>query len=256
MTIQPSLKRTLRERESYNLGLQREGYNDLFSHCKYFYTERRHQIIQDALQCCNGKTVLEIGSSAWAGWIEANNILPSSLHCINISESELQRGISQHPESKVKPNFQLMDAHQLEYEDETFDVVFGRSILHHLNFDRALQEIHRVLKPQGKILFVEPLGINPVGKLVRALTPFARTIDEKPFIFYEINQIRKRFDTRLYFDEFLSVPFGVLSRFIFKNPNNWLMHLVFNLDKALSTSSLPIRYLYRSVIIMGTLKPS
>ena len=54
---------------------------------------------------------------------------------------------------------------------ESFDFVYGCAILHHLDYHRALDEICRVLKPGGRILFAEPLGINPVAKLVRLVTP-------------------------------------------------------------------------------------
>ena len=57
-----------------------------------------------------------------------------------------------------------MDAHDLQFEDGTFDFVYGDAILHHLNMVPALDEIFRVLKPNGKILFVEPLDVNPVGE--------------------------------------------------------------------------------------------
>ena len=35
-----------------------------------------------------------------------------------------------------------------------FDMVFGYSVLHHLDFVPALDEIHRVLKSDGKVLFL------------------------------------------------------------------------------------------------------
>jgi SAM-dependent methyltransferase len=62
-----------------------------------------------------------------------------------------------------------MDAYDLQFEDGTFDFIFGDIILHHLNMVPALDEIFRALKPNGEILFFEPLDINPAGKLVRPL---------------------------------------------------------------------------------------
>jgi ubiquinone/menaquinone biosynthesis C-methylase UbiE len=130
------------------------------------------------MQCAQGKKVLEIGSTGWGGWLENNSIFPSSLTCINISEVELQAGIDFAVSSNLSPDFILMDAHDLQFEDETFDFVYGAAILHHLDMVPALDEIFRVLKPNGKILFVEPLDINPVGKIVRSLTKKARTAED------------------------------------------------------------------------------
>ena len=83
------------------------------------------------MQCAQGKKVLEIGSTGWSGWLENNSIFPSSLTCINISEVELQAGIDSAVSSNNSPDFILMDAHDLQFEDETFDFVYGAAILHH-----------------------------------------------------------------------------------------------------------------------------
>jgi len=241
-----------RERERYNEGLQRDGYNKFFNHCRYFYIDRRIRLIKEMMQYAQGKKVLEIGSTAWRGWLENNSILPSSLTCINISEAELQAGIDSAVSSNNNPDFILMDAHDLQFEDETFDFVYGDAILHHLNMVPALDEIFRVLKPNGKILFVEPLDINPVGKIVRSLTKKARTADEQPLRLCDITEIKKRFETQFFYEEFLSVPCGVLSGMIFKNPSNSLMRFAFRADQFLECNFGWLRNWFRHVLISGT----
>jgi ubiquinone/menaquinone biosynthesis C-methylase UbiE len=241
-----------RERERYNEGLERKGYEKIFNHCRYFYIRRRYSLIKEMMQYVQGKKVLEIGSTAWRGWLEKNSILPSSLTCINISEAELQAGIDSAVDSNNSPNFLLMDAHDLQFEDETFDFVYGDAILHHLNMVPALDEVFRVLKPNGKILFVEPLDINPVGKLVRSLTKKARTADEQPLRTRDIVEIKKRFETQCFYEEFLSVPCGVFSGLIFKNPSNSLMRFAFRADQFLDHNFSWIRNWFRHVLISGT----
>ena len=241
-----------RERKRYNEGLERKGYEKFFNHCRYFYIRRRYQLIKEMMQCSQNKKVLEIGSTAWRGWLENNSILPSSLTCINISEAELQVGIDSAVSSKNSPDFILMDAHDLQFEDGTFDFVFGDAILHHLNMAPALDEIFRVLKPNGKILFVEPLDINPVGKLVRSLTKKARTSDEQPLRLCDIAEIKKRFETQFFYEEFLSVPCGVLSGMIFENPSNSLMRFAFRADQFLECNFGWLQNWFRHVLISGT----
>jgi len=68
----------------------------------------------------------------------------------------------------------------------------------------ALDKIFRVLKPNEKILFVEPLGINPVGKLVRSLKKKARTSDEQPLRLCDIAEVKKRFETQFFMRSFIS----------------------------------------------------
>ena len=241
-----------RERERYNEGLERKGYEKFFNHCRYFYIRRRYRLIKEMIQCFQDKKVLEIGSTAWRGWLENNSILPSSLTCINISEAELQAGIDSAVSSKNSPDFILMDAHDLQFEDGIFDFVFGDAILHHLNMAPALDEIFRVLKPNGKILFVEPLDINPVGKLVRSLTKKARTSDEQPLRLCDIAEIKKRFETQFFYEEFLSVPCGVLSGMIFENPSNSLMRFAFRADQFLECNFGWLQNWFRHVLISGT----
>ncbi|HTU94990.1 MAG TPA: class I SAM-dependent methyltransferase [Solirubrobacteraceae bacterium] len=46
------------------------------------------------------------------------------------------------------------DAESLPFADESFDLVLGHAVLHHLpNLRRAFSEFHRVLRPGGRIVF-------------------------------------------------------------------------------------------------------
>ena len=88
----------------------------------------------------------------------------------------------------------VMDAHSLEFPDDTFDIVIGTGVLHHLpRLEAAIAEIYRVLKPGGYAVFLEPLGMNPFLRLFRMATPKLRTSDEQPFRMRELNIIRDIF---------------------------------------------------------------
>jgi SAM-dependent methyltransferase len=60
------------------------------------------------------------------------------------------------------------DAESLPFPDESFDLVLGHAVLHHLpNLRRAFAEFHRVLRPGGRIVFAgEP---SRVGDRIAAL---------------------------------------------------------------------------------------
>lgn len=89
--------------------------------------------------------------------------------------------------SRAQGNFVVSGAESLPYEDNSFDMVAGIDILHHVDIPLALRECKRVLKKGGKAIFREPVesplldGIRNT-KPVLALAPkdvsFERHITE------------------------------------------------------------------------------
>lgn len=89
--------------------------------------------------------------------------------------------------------FRVMNAEALEYPDDSFDLVYGRGILHHLRLDHAFAEIARVLRPGGHAVFTEPMGHNPLLNLYRSLTPGLRTADERPLLASDLRAAERHF---------------------------------------------------------------
>lgn len=66
---------------------------------------------------------------------------------------------------------QQMDAENLEYPDDFFDVVIGKAVLHHtIKYKRSAVELKRILKSGGVAIFKENIGNNPLFKLARFFT--------------------------------------------------------------------------------------
>ena len=53
------------------------------------------------------------------------------------------------------------NAEDMPFPDDSFDTVYGSSILHHLDLGAALAEVRRVLRPGGRMAFAEPNIFNP-----------------------------------------------------------------------------------------------
>ena len=110
-----------------------------------------------------------------------------------------------------------MDAEHLDFDDCSFDLVFGSGILHHLDLEVALAEVSRVLAPGGSAVFLEPMGHNPAVNLYRRLTPAMRTPDEHPLRVQDLRAASRWFgqvDAEYHvLASFAAIPFRRLRRY-------------------------------------------
>ena len=89
------------------------------------------------------------------GHVTATDLVPQMLEVAE--ENARQRGIT-------NITFQQADAESLPFTDQTFDVVTCRfGVMFFPNVGRALREIHRVVRPDGRVAFIAwgPLDQNP-----------------------------------------------------------------------------------------------
>ena len=201
-------------------------------------SERRYQ--EDLKRYAAGADILEYGCgphsyAALAAQIGANSVLGIDISdtAIDISRATCARLLANDPAKLAKVKFQRMNAEALDSNDNSFSLVCGRAILHHLDFDKCFAEIHRVLKVGGKAIFVEPMGHNPFINWYRDRTPELRTPDEHPFLekdFAQIKQVFKTVDVQYFhltslalvpLAKFanlskLAVPFDIVDKGIFK----------------------------------------
>jgi SAM-dependent methyltransferase len=111
---------------------------------------------------------------------------------IDISEVAIEQAAARaQNEALHRCDFQVMNAEALTFAADSFDLVCGTGILHHLDLDKAARELSRTMRPQGRAIFIEPLGHNPLINLYRRMTPQMRTADEHPLRAADL----KRFET-------------------------------------------------------------
>jgi len=94
---------------------------------------------------------------------------------IDVSETSVQNAEREADRRLLQAHFQVMDCEQMNFGDDTFDLINVNGVLHHLDLTRAYPELARVLKPTGSILCVEAIAHNPVFRAYRRLTPHLRT---------------------------------------------------------------------------------
>lgn len=85
---------------------------------------------------------------------------------IDLSKASLERAKENKAENVT---FVLGDCEQLPFKSKSFDVVFDGGTFSSLALDKALKEIHRVLRPGGILIGIETLGHNPLTNLKREI---------------------------------------------------------------------------------------
>lgn len=152
-------------------------------------------------------------------------------------------------EGLTNVKYHVMNAEEMTFADNSFDLIFGRGIIHHLDLDLSFKSIARVLRPGGRALFWEPLGHNPVLNRYRDMTPDARTPDEHPLLKGDFDLAKKYLEVGdLEFfglSTILSVPFrdtgfgnlllkttSVVDQVMFKTPVRWMAwHVLMEMRK-------------------------
>ncbi len=203
---------------------------------------RRADFFIDLGKFTSNDRVLEIGcgTGLFTGMVyEATkaNIIATDLVPELIEIAKLK-----HP----KINFQIEDAMNLSFENESFDGVYGSSIIHHLDFDQSLKEMNRVLKSGGRFIFAEPNMLNP-QILVQKNVPFIKeklgdSPDETAIVRWSFKSLMKKHG----FKNIKITPYDFLHPY---TPEN-LIPFVSNLGSIIE--SIPIlNEIAGSVIIYG-----
>ncbi len=157
-----------------------------------------------------GKRVLEYGCGVGSHSLEIAR-RGGKVTGIDISEVGIRKAAEAARDAGVEgADYQVMDAMKMTFEDNTFDLVIGEGILHHLDLDQSYSEISRVLKPGGLAIFMEPLGHNPAIAIFRALTPKLRTDDEHPLVYGDLKLAKKYFGNTS-FQYFHLTSFGAMA---------------------------------------------
>ncbi len=120
--------------------------------------------------------------------------ISGSLIGIDISDVAIGKAAARASELGYRnASFRQMNAEAMSFPDESFDVVFGRAIVHHLNIEKCFAEAARVLRKDGIAIFSEPMGHNPLINLYRKRTPTMRTVDEHPLRMEDFALARRYF---------------------------------------------------------------
>lgn len=232
------------ERERHFHNARFSQVTDPRAHLNKWYTSVRHGAErQNKLICeyATNKDALECGCADGALSMYELDLAArcSTLTGIDISDVAIEKANHAVAARGLQnARFFTMNAEAMTFPDQSFDLIFGRGILHHLDLQKCYGELSRVLRKDGYAIFSEPLGHNPLVNLYRGTTPNVRTKDEHPLLMSDLKLAHQYFaqvDTRFY--GFLSVASVLL------DPS--ATRLPYRLSKALDDMLLSLPFLGR-----------
>ncbi len=200
------------------------------------------------------KVVLDYGCG------EGNNALKllenGTKQVVGIDISKGAIHIARRDVSNPRVSFMVMSAEELAFLNESFDIIYGTGIIHHLNLAKTLKEIHRILKRGGIAIFMEPLGHNPFVNWYRMRTPKARTPYEHPLTVEDLAVISSRFKNVFQREFYLTVLFLIpLKKYIPKRIINLMLSFMSVIDRFLFTV-FPFLRRYAWIVILKCEKDS
>ena len=156
-----------------------ESFNYHFSNTKFYsitHSSEEYQYSWLKSKCENGAKVLDfacgngengIFSAQSGGDCIGIDISPEGVENANKNAQDLGVG--------DKCRFEVMDGENMTFPDNTFDISVEYGALHHVDLEKAMSELSRVMKPGGEMICVEALRHNPIIHWYRKRTPHLRT---------------------------------------------------------------------------------
>jgi ubiquinone/menaquinone biosynthesis C-methylase UbiE len=191
--------------------------SDYFEAC----TAPENRFILRHLGDVQGKVLLDLGCGAGE-----NSVYFSKLgaKCVasDYSPGMVETALKLAEVNGVKVEGRVINAMDIDYPDNTFDIVYAANLLHHIPDPlMTIREIHRVLKPGGKMCFWDPLRHNPVINVYRRIATEVRTEDEMPLHINLVGEVQQLFGTTK-FDTFWIATLWIFLQFYLiekVNPN-------------------------------------
>ncbi len=118
----------------------------------------------DALRCCE--------------WMDADSTYTAVDYSDQSVQSARRNGREYRDRLTVTPTFDTGNAESLQFPDNTFDCVLSIGVLHHTpDTQKAVREVHRVLKPGGTAFVALYRKLSPKVLAARGLRLMSRGVD-------------------------------------------------------------------------------
>lgn len=205
-----------------------------------------------------GKKVLECGCGTGFFSVLLAKI-GAEVWCFDLSpqQVEITRKRAYLNDVNEKISAKVSAFEDLDYETESFDLVVGKNILHHIpDIKDAGRQIRRILKKGGKAIFYELSANNPILIFFRnhvigkgRFIPKLGTSDEHPLTKDEVDALSAIFDGRCKISHPKFRFFGKLDRQVLKQRYRFLSLFLEAMDNMIYIFFPPLRkYSYKILL--------
>jgi 2-polyprenyl-3-methyl-5-hydroxy-6-metoxy-1,4-benzoquinol methylase len=164
---------SIRDDRGYNQGFKPTGALEIrmARRCNYVISQiRKNEAVK----------ILEIGcgTGQFADYLAGNingSVLATDLCVPFITEAK-----NKYQRNNLR--YEALDFNNKDFSAEKFDYIVGDGIMHHLyyNLDKSLEKMKKLLKKDGKIIFLEPNFLNPYCYLIFNFAYFRKLANLEP----------------------------------------------------------------------------
>lgn len=159
--------------------LDKDAFDHNFSNMKFYSIADKSEEFQHGWlkeRCKPGITALDFGCGNGENGIYAAQC-GAEVVGIDISPEGVENANLNARQAVVDDHcrFEVMDGENMTFPDNTFDLAVEYGVLHHVDIDKAMVELNRVIKPDGEMICTEALRHNPIFHWYRKKTPQLRT---------------------------------------------------------------------------------
>jgi 2-polyprenyl-3-methyl-5-hydroxy-6-metoxy-1,4-benzoquinol methylase len=182
-----------------------------------FSKEFRFRLMGDL----HGRTVLDVGCGEGEDSVLMAK-LGATVTGVDISPKSIEVAQKRAAASEVesRTTFTCTPLEALRAEGATFDIIWGKAILHHLipDLDKVLATLAGLCRPDTLVIFDEPVNLSKILRQVRFCVPVHTdaTPDERPLEPQELSIVQAHF-VEGHFQYFRA--FGRLERFLLTDGN-------------------------------------
>jgi ubiquinone/menaquinone biosynthesis C-methylase UbiE len=177
-------KKELRERKHFDTFADRYDFNYQYSKpfTQYKIDKKSKEFARLVKKYIKKESpkILEIG----CGTGEYTKRMAKNLPKANIVGLDISKNVLEIAKDKCKNarnvSFTQKSIYNNSFKKDSFDVICGFYVLHHLEMSKIVKEVFRILKEGGVIFFYEPNILNPIVFLIKKTKFLKKMVGDSP----------------------------------------------------------------------------